>query len=386
MKLVFKSVDKDGKGSVGLVPENTEDMWHAYNLISEGDFVTCSTFRKVQMESATGSSNSQRVRTTLTVCVEDIDFDTQACVLRLKGRNVEENRYVKTGAYHTLDVEQNRKFTITKSEWDSISLERVDTACDPAQNADVAAVVMQEGIAHICLITSNMTIVRAKIDQVIPRKRKGNVTQHEKGLTRFYDNVIQSIMRHINFDIVKCVIVASPGFVKDQFMNYTIQQAIKLDNKIFLENKGKFLLVHSSSGFKHSLKEVLTDPAVVSRISDTKAAGEVKALEAFYTILQTDPARAFYGKNHIIKANEAQAIETLLISDKLFRCQDIVLRKEYVKLVESARDSGGDVKIFSSLHVSGEQLEQLTGIAAILRFPMPELEDESDGGSDSEDD
>lgn len=37
------------------------------------------------------------------------------------------------GAYHTLDVEQNRKFTITKAKWDSISLERVDTACDPAQ-------------------------------------------------------------------------------------------------------------------------------------------------------------------------------------------------------------------------------------------------------------
>lgn len=50
------------------------------------------------------------------------------------------------------------------------------------QNADVAAAIMQEGIAHICLITSNMTIVRAKIDQVIPRKRKGNVSQHEKVL------------------------------------------------------------------------------------------------------------------------------------------------------------------------------------------------------------
>lgn len=31
--------------SVALVPENTEDMWHAYNLISEGDFVSCSTIR-----------------------------------------------------------------------------------------------------------------------------------------------------------------------------------------------------------------------------------------------------------------------------------------------------------------------------------------------------
>lgn len=42
------------------------------------------------------------------------------------------------------------------------------------------------------------------------------------------------------------------------------------------------------------------------------------------------------------------------------RCQDINLRKEYVELVESIKDSGGDVKIFSSLHVSGERkLNQL---------------------------
>lgn len=68
---------------------------------------------------------------------------------------------------------------------------------------------------------------------------------------------MQGILRHINFDIVKCIILASPGFVKDQFMDYMIQQAIKLDNKVILENKGKFLLVHSSSGFKHSLKGIL---------------------------------------------------------------------------------------------------------------------------------
>lgn len=84
------------------------------------------------------------------------------------------------GAYHTIDLELNRKFEITKTEWDSISLGRVDTACDVTQNADVAAVIMQEGIAHICYITLNMTIVRSKIDMPIPRKRKNLPTQHEK--------------------------------------------------------------------------------------------------------------------------------------------------------------------------------------------------------------
>ncbi len=65
--------------------------------------------------------------------------------------------------------------------------------------------------------------------------------------------------------------------------------------------------------------EILQDPAVLSKLSDTKAAGEVKALEHFYTILQSEPAKAFYGKKHVMKAAEAQAIEILLISDSLFR-------------------------------------------------------------------
>lgn len=158
------------------------------------------------------------------------------------------------GAYHTLDLELNRKLMLEKPEWDSIDLERVDLACDVTQTADVAAVLMQDGLAHICLITPNMTIVRSKIDVAIPRKRKGFVQQHEKGLTKFYEAVIQGVLRHINFSVVKCVLIASPGFVKDQFFDYMVQQAIKMDNKTILDNRGKFLLVHSSSGFKHSLK------------------------------------------------------------------------------------------------------------------------------------
>lgn len=55
------------------------------------------------------------------------------------------------------------------------------------------------------------------------------------------------------------------------------------------------------------------------KLADTKAAGEVKCLESFLATLQTEPDKAFYGLNHVEKANEAQAIETLLICDSLFR-------------------------------------------------------------------
>nr|XP_033802339.1 protein pelota homolog isoform X2 [Geotrypetes seraphini] len=355
MKLLSKDIDKDNTGQVTLIPEEPEDMWHTYNLLQIGDSLRASTIRKVQMESSTGSVGSNRIRTTLTICVETIDFDSQACQLRVKGTNIQENDYVKMGAYHTIELEPNRKFTLAKKEWDSVVLERIDQACDPASKADVAAVVMQEGLANICLVTPSMTMLRAKVETTIPRKRRGNCSQHDKALDRFYDQVMQGILRHINFDVVKCVLIASPGFVREQFYDYMFQQAVKMDNKLLLENRSKFVQVHSSSGHKYSLKEVLSDPSVTSRLADTKAAGEVKVLEDFYKMLQQEPDRAFYGIKHVEKANEALAIDTLLISDDLFRHQDIPTRSRYVRLVDSVRDNAGTVRIFSSLHVSGER-------------------------------
>lgn len=55
-----------------------------------------------------------------------------------------------------------------------------EEACDPMKRADVAAIVMQEGLAHVCLVMSSMTLVRAKIEMNIPRKRKGMCSQHDK--------------------------------------------------------------------------------------------------------------------------------------------------------------------------------------------------------------
>ncbi|VEL08922.1 unnamed protein product [Protopolystoma xenopodis] len=283
----------------------------------------------------------------------------------LKGRNVQENQFVKMGAYHTLQVSINDKFTISKAEWDSVNIMLVEQAADPTQQADVAAVIMHEGLAYVFLITSTTTLVRAKIETIIAKKRPGlPVTQHEKGLTRFFDQIMQALERHIRFDIVKCVLVASPGFLREQFFEYLFQTAQKQEKRLFLDNKGKFMLVHASSGHKHALKEILTNPLVMSKMSNTKAAAEVQALEDFYQMLKTDPSRSFYGVKHVEAAMNAMAIETLLISDALFRSRNIEERRRYVALVDAVKESQGTVRIFSSLHISGER----KGLYCVLLF------------------
>ena len=59
-----------------------------------------------------------------------------------------------------------------------------------------------------------MTILAGKVECNIPRKRTISASQHDKGLNKFYEQVLQAVLRHIRFDVVKCILIASPGFVK----------------------------------------------------------------------------------------------------------------------------------------------------------------------------
>lgn len=375
MKLVRQDITKNGSGSVKLVPEEAEDMWHVYNLVAKGDRVSGVTVRKVMRETASGGGEAERVRLKLEVEVETVEYDKVAAVLRVRGKNMTESEHVRLGAYHTMELDQQRPFVLAKVVWDAMAIDYLKQACDPAASADVAAVMMQEGLANICLVGASITTVKGRVETSIPRKHGPAIAGYDKALNKFFENVLQAVLRHVNFGVVRCLVVASPGFTKDQFFDYMMLEATRRDLRQIIENKGKIVLTHSSSGYKHALKEVLAAPPIMALIKDTKAVKEVKALDDFHAMLSNDSSRAFYGPGHVFAAHDRLAIQTLLITDELFRSADIPTRRKYVDLVESVKAGGGEVHIFSGMHVSGEQLQQLTGIAAILRFPLPDLED-----------
>lgn len=64
---------------------------------------------------------------------------------------------------------------------------------------------------------------------------------------------------------------------------------------MLIENKSKFVLVHASSGHKQAVEDMLAQPAVQSRLADTKAAEEIRVLKSFFNMLRRDPERAYYG-------------------------------------------------------------------------------------------
>lgn len=131
------------------------------------------------------------------------------------------------------------------------------------------------------------------------------------------------------------------------------------------ESRGK-----SSCSLLSSRVLTLFAPQVSTQLKDTKFAREGTLLDKFQRTLANDELRAWYGESHVLLAAARGAIGTLLISDGLFRAADPQRRKAFVALVEDVRNAGGEAAIFSGLHESGRQLNGLTGIAAILRYPM----------------
>ena len=98
----------------------------------------------------------------ITIEIDAIEYDTSTSSMRVKGVNVRESKYLALGQSHTVDLGLNRAFTIHKDKWDAIDVERISMAADPSKSADLAVVVMEHGLAHVCLITAEMTLTKVR--------------------------------------------------------------------------------------------------------------------------------------------------------------------------------------------------------------------------------
>ncbi|KAG6036337.1 hypothetical protein E4U41_005744 [Claviceps citrina] len=380
MKLINRKVLKDlEEEQVSLLPEDPEDMWHAYNLIVPGDLVHAHAIRKVvTVNSGTGAAAAERVHTDLTIRVKSTFFDAVISSLRVSGIVASENDHVPKGSHHTLDIEVNRSFTVIKPDgWDSVSKATLAQALSDDKNGAMAAVVMQEGLANICLVTQFRTVLKTRVESVVPKKRDTAADQ-DAGLKRFFDKTLSSLLRAVDFSGSRPLLVASPGFVAADFKEYIAKQGRDKADKVLTAVAKQATVIHSHSGHVYSLNEVLKSPEVMAKMKDMNYTKEAQSMTNFFELLKLDDGRAWYGTTAVEKAIEDGAVGpgggVLLINNSLFRSQDLATRKKYVALVDKVKLDGGETKILSSDHESGQSLRMMGDIAAMLNYPMLDLD------------
>lgn len=358
-------------------------QWHAYNLIVAGDLVSGHAVRKSTIvNNGTGASESERIHTNLTIRVKSTFFDPAISSLRVSGVVASENDHVSMGAHHTLDLEVNRQFSIIKPDgWDTVAKDTLAQTLSDDKNGATAAVVMQEGLANICLITEFRTVFKVRVESVIPKKRDAAADQ-DAGMKKFYDKTLSSLLRAIDFTESRPLLLASPGFVATDFKDYIAKKGRDKSDKIMTAVAKQATVIHSNSGHVYGLNEVLKSPEVLAKMKDMNFAKEALYIDSFFELLKQDDGRAWYGAKAVEKAVDDGAVGPgggiLLINNSLFRSQDLSTRKKYVALVDKVKADGGEARILSSDHESGQRLKMMGDIAAILNYPMNDLDDEEE--------
>ncbi|CAH0036436.1 unnamed protein product [Clonostachys solani] len=386
MKLAKRKLPADIEGQpVSLLPEDPEDMWHAYNLISTGDIIHGHTSRKVvRKNDATDQTSAERVHLDLAIRVRGTSFDPITSILRVTGAVISENEHAPLGSQHSIEVEPHRAFTIIKPEpegWDSVATETLREALSDDKDGALAAVVMQEGIANICLVTQFRTVLKTRVESVIPKKRDTSSDQ-EAGMRRFFEKVLASLQRAVDFSQSRPLLLASPGFVANDFKNFIAGKGRDNSDKVLANVAKLATVVHANTGHIHSLNEVLKSPEVLAKMKDVRFAKEALLMDSFFDMLKLDDGRAWYGSKAVEKAVDEGAVGpgggALLINNSLFRSQNLAVRKKYVAIVDKVKADGGEARILSSDHESGQRLSMLGDIAAILNYPMHDLDEDSE--------
>ncbi|KAH7826810.1 putative protein pelota [Monocercomonoides exilis] len=415
MKILHRSIQRNGAGTVNLIPETDDDLWHAFNLIQIGDCVSTKTMRRVKLETQANATRGERVPVFLKIAVTSSYFNGQELELRIKGTIRDSHQLgIQNGSSHTLVMQTGRNFVLEKYKWDDLYLDRLREATEAPRSADIGIVVMQEGIAHVCVVKNSVTIEKAKVVTNIPRKASTFITRmggsgssaskggsdmssHSKGINRFFYEVLSAMNKAFNYDLCGNILIGSPGFVKDDFLKQVLVPSkgatssspstgsfsFTSINADLYRNKHKIVAVHCSSGHRHAVQELLSSPAVASLLSGNKASHEETLMQEMMRLIAVDTKKVSYGLEHVRKCVAVGAVKDLLVSEALLRQVEGEKRAVLMRMMRDVGNKGGKVHLFSDMNAAGEQLNQLGGVAAILRYEMEEDEEEEEAERES---
>ncbi len=337
-----------------LVPEHLDDLWHLTYVLEPGDLVSADTTRRIQrdddhMRDTGGEREPMRV----TIAVEDVEFHKFANRLRVGGEITWASREDQLGHHHTLNVEEYDEIEVEKV-LKADQRERLEEAEEASENPDVAIVTVEEGEAHIHTVAQYGTEEYASISGPTG---KG---EYARARSELFEEITAALSR---MD-VDAIVLAGPGFTKGDAYDYIEENAPDLAELI--------TTVDTSSVGDRGVHEVLERGAVEEVQTETRIAREAELIDEL-TRRIAEGATAAYGIEETAEAAEFGAIERLLILDERLReerGEGGDWEVDVNELITTVEQKGGEVTVFSSEFAPGDQLRNLGGVAALLRYRL----------------
>lgn len=344
---VLKRDLRGNKGELKLVCESLDDLWHLKYIIDKKDLVFALTYRAI--DGATDKLRSSKLPKKpvyLGIIVEEVDFHKFSNRLRVHGI-IEEG--VDIGSHHTLNVETGTDLSIIKN-WTRDQLERIKEAVDASNQPQVIIVTIEDGEAIVGVLR------QYGVEESFSIRATGGKDDLQR--SNFFKDVSEQL-NNVS-ESVQAIVIAGPGFIKEDFFKFFLGLYPKTAKKCILDSTSSI----GVSGFQ----EVLRRGTIDKIANEMRISKEAKLIEELSEEIAKD-GKAAYGYEEVKNALELGAIETMMILDETlrnFRYSDIDIDKFLIN-VEKAR---GKIIIFSSEFEPGKRLKALGGLAAILRFKV----------------
>ena len=352
----MKIIDEDEKGGiVKIVPETLDDLWHLSHIVEVGDNASSKTTRRIQDTTGDKTRGDKGVKKTfyLGVDVENVSFHLFTGKLRLTGvitRGPED--LIPLGSHHTLEVKLNTPITIKKERWPKWAIKRLNQAIEASKKLSAIIVVLEDDTATLGLMRQFGIEYYGPIKGNVSGKRIIDKNR-QKNIVQFYEKVIESIRK---FDSIQNIVIAGPGFVKNDFYDYLKDKHSDLAKVSIIEPTG--------SGGRNGISEVLKKGTVEKLTSENRVALEMGAIDNLLTEIAKNSSKIAYGVKETKKAIDLGAVSELLILDTKVASENM---GDAMDMVENMK---GEVMVISSEHEGGKQLESLGGMAAILRYEI----------------
>ena len=154
-------------------------------------------------------------------------------------------------------------------------------------------------------------------------------------------------------DISGPLIIAGPGFVKDDFVRFARSKKSPAAERA--------IVVETRRIGRGAVQDVIGNGALDRLIGDLQLSREVKMMDEVLLRISREGAVA-YGRREVEEAIGYGAAEQVLIADTLLRDTEIT------RLIEKAEAMKAAIVVLSSAFEPGERLVALGGIAALLRY------------------
>lgn len=326
MKLT-KSDRSEGYAEIRV--ENEDDLWNLERIVSEGDQVRGLTRR-------TKIDGREKKTLKLTVRAEKVELQNDR--LRVTGEIEKAGEEVEHG-YHTINVEEGDRIQLWKDFTDAEWQELMEA--EDHRSYSVLFCVVESGEADLYLVKESGIEDLSRVSENIPGK------MYESEDEDSFRNELKQVLERSAED-VDSLVLAGPGFEKEKVYEELSDEARA---KAFTQDTS----VTGETGLNEAIKRGALDRVVESSRIDE----ETELLEEFYSDLKSG-GEADYGIERAEELAEMGAIETMMAVPDVFR-----ERQDLVKKVER---NGGEVVQVHTDHEPGERLENLGGVAMLLRY------------------